>query len=392
VAGAAALLWWLSTQGVSPEQRVADAEAPPPPVVEVVVEERLLEDRVVFRGSVVAVDQVEVGPPEVPEGRLVLVDLPLAVGEAVRSGAVIAVVSDRPVIAVDMPVPFYRTLLPGVEGPDVARFQTALTDLGYPIEVNGRFGPETQTATASLYDDRGFQATTTGDDLSEALRAAELAVRAARSVVADLSSVGGTALRHAREDLQAAEDARDRAAARIGVIVPLGEVVGLPGLPGTISAVHARVGETVNGNIVSLTTSELVVRAAVDTLTGSLLRPGVLAYAGPNAEWKLEVVANTARDDQGRVIVTLVSATTIPAEMIGVDLRIEGVVAATETPVLAVPVTSIRSGPNGPFVRVVGNDGIVTNVEVVTGASIGGWVEIVDAAQPLTPGTVVRAG
>ena len=68
--GVPVALWVVSSKGVSPEQRVADAEPPPPPVVEVAVEERVLRDAVVFRGVVTAVGSVPVGAPNVGDVNL----------------------------------------------------------------------------------------------------------------------------------------------------------------------------------------------------------------------------------------------------------------------------------------------------------------------------------
>ncbi|MDP3984159.1 MAG: hypothetical protein Q8Q52_04035, partial [Acidimicrobiia bacterium] len=55
--GVPVALWVLSSAGVSPDQRVADAEPPSPPTVDVAVEERVLRVVVVFRGVVASVDR-----------------------------------------------------------------------------------------------------------------------------------------------------------------------------------------------------------------------------------------------------------------------------------------------------------------------------------------------
>jgi hypothetical protein len=393
VGGVLAGLWWVSTSGVSPEQRIADAEPPPPPVVVVEVEERYLNDSVVFRGTVVGVDSVEIGAPELSNGSApVVVELPLAVGERVGSSGVVAVVSDRPVIVVSMPVPLYRTLLPGVVGEDVARFQEMLVGEGFEVVIDGRFGRESQEATVEFYEGLGFAAVRTGEELDEALRAAEDGVRAARLAVEDARQVGGTTLARARDELRAAEEARDRAAVRVGVVVPLGEVVGVGGLPATVSSVDTRVGEVVEGPVLRLTTSELVVDAVVDSRVAALLAPGVEAMAGDGGEWGLVVVSNDGQDDQGRSVVRLEAADPIPADLLGADVRVEAVLAATEGPVVAVPVTAVRSGSDGEFVRVVEPDGSVREVGVTPGMSIGGWVEIAGSEGELVPGMLVRAG
>jgi hypothetical protein len=340
--GVPVALWVLSSSGVSPEQRIADAEPPAPPTVDVAVEERVLRDVVVFRGVVASVEQHPVSAPDLGDLLPVVVDLPVGVGEPVASGQVVAVVSDRPVIVVGMPVPLYRALTRGVVGEDVSRFQRALIELGYEVEVDGLFGRETQAATKSLYEELGFEAATEGEG-----RAAQ-------------------------------------------VLVPLGEIVGVASFPAVVASVNATVGSVADGPLLFVTTSELVVDATVETSMAPLLAAGTRAIA--EGDWELEVLSNTGRDETGRAVVRLGALEALPAEMLGRDLRIEAELVATEGPVLAVPVTAIRSGADGELIRVVGPDGGVRSVGVRTGVSVGGWVEIVSADEELSPGTLVRVG
>lgn len=342
VVGVPVTLWVLSSAGVSPDQRVADAEPPPPPVVDVAVEERVLRDVVVFRGVVASVDRHPVAAPDVDDLLAVVVDLPVGVGEPVVSGQVVAVVSDRPVIVVGMPVPLYRTLTRGVVGEDVSRFQRALIELGYEVEVDGLFGRETQAATRSLYEDLGFEAATEGEGFAAQ------------------------------------------------VVVPLGEVVGVASFPAVVASVNATVGSVADGPLLFVTTSELVVDAVVETSLAALLAPGTRAMA--EGDWELVALSNSGRDETGRAVVRFGAVEAMPSGMLGRDLRIEAELAATEGPVLAVPVTAIRSGADGEQVRVVGPDGGVRSVGVRTGISVGGWVEIVSADEELSPGMLVRVG
>lgn len=385
-----AVLWWISMAGVSPSQRVADAEPPPPPIVDVAVEMRMLADTVVFRGTVRAAETVGLKAPETGDALPVVVDLPVSRGDTVGPGELVAVISDRPVIVVPTPVPLYRTVLPGMEGADIRRLQEMLTGLGYEIEIDGRFGPESQGAVSEFYQDLGFQAARTGEDLAEVLRSAETAVRNAEIAFADARQLGGTALQRARDELQAAQDARDRAAEQVGATIPLGELVGVDRFPAVVSDLELRTGDLVEDSVLSLTTSELVVDAAVDPVLGSLLIPGLKATAFEDEDWRLEVASNEGTDDQGRSIIRLRAVDDLPPEMLGSDLRIEALLAATEEPVLAVPVTAVRSNAEGEYVRLVGPGDSVREVRVTLGTSIGGWVEIVDADEDVSPGMLVR--
>lgn len=348
------VLWLVSSASVTPRQRVADAEPPPPPVVTAQIEQRTLADTVVFRGVVTIPDAQAIVAPEMTGRVPVVVDLPLVAGDEVASGAVVANVSDRPVFVVAMPVPLYRDLRPGIEGEDVARFQQSLSSLGYEIEVNGTFGSDTQLVAQMFYEDRGF----------EALRT---------QAVLDPT------------------DGPDPAAGGTGVMVPLGEVVGVATLPMVVATVDASVGSLASGPILSLTGSDLVIDATVDPTLAALLIPGVTAEAGPRP-WLMEVAANDLRDEAGQSIVRLSAIDLLPFDMVGQDLRVVAEIAATDGPVLAVPVTAIRSRDGEELLRVDSGGGVFREVVVRTGVSIGGWVEIVESDEDLAPGTVVRVG
>ncbi len=337
------VLWAVSNAGVSPAQRVADADPPPAPVVDVEVEERRLVDVAVVRAQVTAPEVRSVGAPALGDLSPVVIDVPVSVGDQVDAGSVLAVVADRPVIAVSMPVPLYRELTAGAEGPDVERWQHALNDMGYESPTDGRFDEATQAATRSFYEDSGFAPVTTSTGEGDQ------------------------------------------------VWVPLGEVVGLGELPGVVSAVEAVQGTVAEGPLLSITAGDLVLTATVEPSLASLMTPGTSATAADEG-WDLTVVSNHERDDQGRSIVRLEAHSSIPSEAFGRDVRVEVSLAATDTEVLAVPVAAVGSSADGAHVRVVDPDGEVRSVGITTGASIGGWVEIVDSDDDLTAGTVVRAG
>lgn len=347
------ILWFVSSASVTPSQRVADAEAPPPPVVTAQIEERTLSDTVVFRGIVTIPDTQPIVAP-VMAGRVpIVVDVPLVAGDEVASGDVVANVSDRPVIVVEMPVPLYRGLVPGVEGEDVARFQRSLRSLGYEVDVNAVFDSATQLVVEAFYQDRGF----------------------------DVLGANG-AIDETGEDGLVAVNA---------VVVPLGEVVGISSLPMVVASVDAMVGSPVGGAIVSLTGSDLVIDATVDAMLAALLPPGIAAEAG-SRPWLMEVASNDLRDEAGQPIVRLEAIEPLPFDMVGQDLRVAAEIAATDGPVLAVPVTAIRSRDGVELLRVDSGGGLFHEVVVRTGVSIGGWVEIIESDEDLAPGTVVRIG
>jgi peptidoglycan hydrolase-like protein with peptidoglycan-binding domain len=364
-------LWVLSSRSISPEQRIARAEPPPPAVVDMQLEQRRLEETVEIRGRLAAGDVLEVMPPEgggeaaasVP----VVVDLPHPVGEEVSAGGVIAVVSDRPLLAIPLQIPLHRTLLPNDEGPDVERLQEALGQLGYSAGTDGRFGAMAQRAVRQLYEDRGFEPPMTGPP-------------------ADVESEG------------APPEALPGAAPERGVIASRGELVGVARLPAVVAQLPTPVGRPVReGPVAVLAPPALLVEAQVDPTRAMTLQPGMRGTAtveGRDVSFEVEVAGaqgDTRSQDAGTRAMTFMPLTPQGADLLGTSVRVEIVLAASDGEVLAAPVGAVRSDGRGEYLLLV-DEGETQRVGFVPGASIGGWVEVTAPEVPLSPGDEVRAG
>ncbi len=387
VFGLPLLLWFVSRTAVTPEQRVADAEPPPAPQVDVQIELRTLEDILVFRGVVEPIRTMNVGAPEMTDRSPIVVDLPVQQSDTVDEGDVIAVVSDRPIIAVNLPVPLYRSLVPMLEGADIRRLQTGLRRLGYAAPVTGIFDEETQAAVTSLYEDRGFMPVPTPEENAAAAAAADRAVTQARAAYAAARSVReGVAA--ARDALRSAEEDAETAWSRVGITIPLGEVVGFSSFPLVVTSVDSVPGTEPGDSLVTLSDGEVRFVATVDSSTAALLVPGTVVTVGPEG-WTFTVTANTSRDDNGQPLVQFHTDDPIDPSALGGDFRAEATLRSSGGAVLAIPISAIHSGPSGDYVRVVGDTG-VRQVIVTTGESIGGWVEIAGVSEPLSEGMTVR--
>lgn len=381
------LLWSVSRTAVTPEQRIADAEPPPPPVVDVQIELRTLEDSLVFRGVVEPVRVLKVGSPEMSDRSAIVVEIATQPSDTVDEGDLIAVVSDRPVIALTLPIPLYRTLEPMLEGPDVHRLQTGLQRLGYSSPLTGIFDEETQAAVTDMYRDRGFAPVPTPEEYLAAATAAESAVIQAKAAYAAARSAGES-VSVARDALRTAEADAAAAKERVGVTIPLGEVVGFSSFPLVVMSVDSVPGVETGDSLVTLSDGEAQLVARVDFSTATLLPPGTVVAVGPEG-WAFEVTTNASRDDVGQPVVYFRTDDVIDPSAIGGEFRVEVTLRSTSGAVLAVPVSAIRSGPDGDFIRVVdGRD--VRQVHVVTGESIGGWVEIEGVSETLNEGMTVR--
>lgn len=406
-------LWFVARSGVPSEQRVADAEPPPAAEAFGELEERVLADVVVVRGRVEVQNEVEVRGPTAPtEGVLpVVVDIPVDVGDEVANGDVVAVVADRPVIVVEMLTRMYRELRPNDEGADVERFQQALVGLGYQVPVDGEFGPMTQGAVRRLYKDRGFDPVETvvpqEAEAGSGMEAGPEEETGPQPAAPESGEGVGPPRREAEEQKE-----------EKGLMVPLGEVVGVRDLPAIVSGVPVAVGDEVSESPVAvLSPSDYVLRAELEPDRAALLTPGTVGAAkadGKGREWEVEVLASgedaaldssasqeqgsmddgamedaVAQSDSGALL--FAPAEPLGIDMLGTSVRIEVTVESTDGPVLAAPIAAIRTGADGEYLRTVGGEGKLRQVRIEPGASIGGWVELVDPGD-LEPGMTVLLG
>ncbi|MCZ7528276.1 MAG: peptidoglycan-binding protein [Acidimicrobiia bacterium] len=182
----------------SPEQAAAEARPPAPSLVTAPVEHRVLSQKLVFRGDVVAGTSIEIVPPALEDGAAPVVSgVRKGAGDVVEEGEVVVVVSDRPVIALQGTVPMYRSLRPGSRGSDVEELQVALERLGYPVggDTPGLLGRGTQQALTAMYHDAGFEPAPTSEDdalkLAQARDAVASAQRNLESALRALDEAGG---------------------------------------------------------------------------------------------------------------------------------------------------------------------------------------------------------
>ncbi|MFG2880469.1 peptidoglycan-binding protein [Streptomyces sp. NPDC048337] len=177
----------------SPAQVAAETGPPAQGPLTAEVERRVLAQKVVMRGTVVADQSVDVAPqPRGGEGAgtPVVTKLPLKAGDAVAAGQLLAEVSGRPVFTLKGTLPVYRDLKPGATGDDVAQLQQALRELGHGTgsDRSGFFGPGTKAALAARYRAIGYDPLPAVADGGEALKAAREAVRSAEWALEDATA------------------------------------------------------------------------------------------------------------------------------------------------------------------------------------------------------------
>ena len=182
----------------SPADRAAARSAPTPSLITVPVERRALTSELVLAGQVSYNEPTLVqlaGSVGITPGEAAVVTDLRPTGDVIQEGDILLEVTGRPVLALQGPLPMYRRLVIGSEGPDVVQLEEALVRLGYPVEpVDSVFDDSTAAAVEQMYVDAGYTAEGPSVDERDALTGAQEAVRqaeenlsSARDAVADAS-------------------------------------------------------------------------------------------------------------------------------------------------------------------------------------------------------------
>ncbi len=186
----AGLGWVLGQRIKSPAEAAAEKAAPEPSLITVPTEMRELSSRVVVRGTVVSSGSTAIGVSGSTLGASLLTRLPLGEGDPLEEGDVALEVAGRPVLVLQGDLPEFRSLAPGMEGPDVRQLELALARLGYnPGTIDDTYSVSTGEAVADLYEDAGYSANEPSREEKGQLDLAEESVSEAKKA---LAAAGGT--------------------------------------------------------------------------------------------------------------------------------------------------------------------------------------------------------
>ncbi|MGH1504929.1 MAG: peptidoglycan-binding protein [Acidimicrobiales bacterium] len=229
VAVGSAAVGWVAGQTIkSPAEVAADAEPPEASLVTVPVEEVALTSNVVIRGQISFSESYQVQASAGAGGVAIVTGLPVAEGDDLVEGQVLAEIAGRPMIALQGQLPVFRSLTPGLEGPDVQQLEEALIRLGYdPGVVDEVYSADTEAAVAALYRDVGYRPDEPDIDELERLEQARTSVRAAQQsleVAIEASSASiptSTQLEWNRAVAQADEALQAAVATRSELVNPL---------------------------------------------------------------------------------------------------------------------------------------------------------------------------
>jgi hypothetical protein len=355
---------WLAARAFeSPAQREAGARPPTPGPIVVAVAKGTLADEITARADIGPRVSHGLIPQALPE-RAVVTGRLLAPGSEVQPGIALLAVNGRPLFVLPGKFAFYRELVPGTNGPDVAQLQAGLAAAGLstPTREIGTYGPATQDGVRALYRAAGSSPFTRPGRMSASARAT---VRAAK------------------------EPAR----APQRPIVPLTDVVVVPHLPATLASAPA-VGTKLLADkpVATLASGPLVAHAGVAASVLSRIRPGMkarlIADNGRAVRAMVRVVRGRHRSstEDLRDVTLVPTGRRLPASWNGTNVLARITISLVRRGALIVPTRAIARAADGDtYVLKEGGSGRFVRVAVRTLGSLAGR----SAVAPRAPRTLV---
>ena len=240
----------------------------------------------------------------------------------------------------------------------------------------------------------------------ERLQLAEAAVRSTRlegekavRAAIDAQKIAELDARLAADRAHRLDSDRDVARRKIGVQVPVDEIVFIPAFPVRVEEVKATVGGAATGLVLTVTDNQLAIDSSLALDAAPLVKAGMEVAIdeqalGIKATGVVEMVANApgTRGVDGYHVyfeVRVVEATT---KLEGISLRLTIPIQSTKGDVTAVPVSALSLAADGTSRVQVQNKGALEYLVVKPGLSADGFVEVTPVNGTLAPGQLVVVG
>ena len=207
-------------------------------------------------------------------------------------------------------------------------------------------------------------------------------------------------------DLKIATERADQIAAdlavakrKLGVQIPIDEVVFVPALPVRVDEVMAKIGLPASGAVLTVTDNQLSVDAALPLESAPLVKVGMPVTIdeqalGIRAAGTVETVATTpgTRGVDGFHIYLGVHVDSTPVPLAGFSVRLTIPIQSTAGPVTAVPVSALSLATDGSSRVQVKKDRGLEYLTVRPGLSANGLVQVTPVAGTLSRGQQVVVG
>ncbi|MGH8642999.1 MAG: peptidoglycan-binding protein [Gammaproteobacteria bacterium] len=237
-------------------------------------------------------------------------------------------------------------------------------------------------------------------ELAEAaVRAAQLEGEVAVRAALDAQKVAqfDAKLTAERADRLAAD--LDVARRKLGVQVPIDEIVFLPSLPVRVEQVTGVVGGAASGPVMSVTDNRITIDSSLPLDAAPLVKPGMAVAIdeqalGIKAKGVVEMVDKTpgTRGVDGYHIYFAVRVGESSTPLQGFSLRLTIPIESTKGAVTAVPLSALSLAADGRSRIQVENNGALEYLVVEPGMAADGFVEVTPVDGALKPGQLVVVG
>lgn len=242
---------------------------------------------------------------------------------------------------------------------------------------------------------------------TEQFKLAEAAVKSVRLEGESAVRSAVDALKVAQFDTKMTADRADRLASelararrKLGVQVPVDEIVFIPELPVRVKEVTAHVGDPAKGTVLTVTDNKLAIDSSLPLDAAPLVKPGMPVAIdeqalGVKARGVVERVADTPGTngvDGYHVYFEVRVIETSTRQLEGISVRLTIPVKSTGGAVTVVPMSALSLAPDGKSRVQVKNKGALEYIVVEPGLSAGGYVEVTSVGRTLEPGQLVVVG
>ncbi len=237
-----------------------------------------------------------------------------------------------------------------------------------------------------------------------AAQAAETATRAAGQAAiqaaVDAKNAAAREARLAADAVTRLEADLEVANSKVGVQVPVDEIIFVPALPVRVGQINVAVGDPAGGPLMSVTDNRLAIDSSLALDEAPLVKPDMpVIIDEPSLGIKASGVVARVADTPGTFgvdgfhIYFEVQVTETPSALEGFSLRLTIPVKSTGTAVTVVPISALFLAADGTSRVQVEDNGSLEFIVVEPGLSANGYVEVkpVDGTT-LTPGQLVVVG
>jgi peptidoglycan hydrolase-like protein with peptidoglycan-binding domain len=186
---------------------------------------------------------------------------------------------------------------------------------------------------------------------------------------------------------------------RIGIGVPVDEIVFIPALPVRVQEVIGRVGSPASGPMLTVTDNQIAIDSSLPLDEAQLVKPGMAVdideqALGIKTTGTVEMVDSTpgTHGVDGYHIYYSVHVGAVKAPLEGFSLRLTIPIKSTQGIVTTVPISALSLAADGTSRIQVQNNGALQSIVVEPGLSADGFVEVKPTSGELKPDQLVVVG